>query len=659
MNKAKVIDQKAENSVMKERLYLSNMRSPFIVNMICSFQDLDNLYLGLELLKGGDLRYHLINHPHTFNENQLKFLVSNLILGLEYIHSKNIIHRDIKPENILFDNKGYAYITDFNISCKKEEINNLYDISGTPVYMAPETINMKFQDFGIDFYSLGIVCYECIAGRRPYEGNNRNDVKKYLMYNEVLIEKDDRISSQCAAFINGLLNKNPGERLGSHSDALELKENLFFKGFNWDILKRKKYVSPIIEIIDFAREQNTLSEELFDAEFCNKSDEIDDMTKIRYSQIMSHENYPQYFRQYTFLSKDAVRDIALKSKIPAVPPKKNLHYSRSSENINLPMIKTKYSQPSYTNKSNGGKKYTFDSRQNQRYRSHYKSKKSFRYPSDANSLKEYYEYKLNKYKQLLKKSDNYGGFKSTNPYNNYPPPYLNMNYGYMPNPMDMNMNPFQKRRGNDIYNDVILGIQKKIYKDLFGGLEDDYDDRKRKYNGIPNQYQINNYFAPPYMMPGFGMPGSFYPMMPFGMPPPINQKQKHSTKSDKKTHTSKKTKKSTKSKKKSESKKDKTQSESESESSNEESSASSEPESEESEEKKKSEDKKDESKASGGDEGSGGDEDEGSGEEDDENKGSGGDENKGSGGDEDEDKGSGGDEDEKKGSGEDEEKSEE
>ena len=83
MNKAKVIDQKAENAVMKERLYLSNMRNPFIVNMICSFQDLNNLYLGLDLLKGGDLRYHLINHTQTFTESQLKFLVSNLILGLE------------------------------------------------------------------------------------------------------------------------------------------------------------------------------------------------------------------------------------------------------------------------------------------------------------------------------------------------------------------------------------------------------------------------------------------------------------------------------------------------------------------------------------------------------------------------------------------------
>ena len=240
MNKAKVIDLKAENSVMKERLYLSKMRNNFIVNMICSFQDLNNLYLGLDLIKGGDLRYHLINHTETFTEGQVKFLASNLVLGLEYIHQNKIVHRDIKPENILFDNRGYAYLTDFNISCRNEEINNLYDISGTPVYMAPESISQKFQNFTVDFYSLGIILYECIMGRRPYEGYNRNEVKKYLMNNDIVLEKTDRISFPCISFINGLLTKNPAERLGSHSDTLELRENLFFKGFNWDILRRKK-----------------------------------------------------------------------------------------------------------------------------------------------------------------------------------------------------------------------------------------------------------------------------------------------------------------------------------------------------------------------------------------------------------------------------------
>ena len=73
MSKTKVIDQNRENSVMKERLFLSNLRSQFIVNMLCSFQDLNNLYLGLELMKGGDLRYHLINNNQGFTESQLKF----------------------------------------------------------------------------------------------------------------------------------------------------------------------------------------------------------------------------------------------------------------------------------------------------------------------------------------------------------------------------------------------------------------------------------------------------------------------------------------------------------------------------------------------------------------------------------------------------------
>ena len=576
MNKAKIIDQKAEDFVMKERLYLSNMRNPFIVNIICSFQDLNNLYLGLELFKGGDLRYHLINHTQTFTESQLKFLVSNLIMGLEYIHSKNIIHRDIKPENILFDYKGYAHITDFNISCKKDEVNNLYDISGTPVYMAPESISQKFQDFSVDFYSLGIVCYECIMGRRPYEGTTRHDIKKILNNNDVKIERDDRISEQCQAFINGLLEKNPTERLGGHSDALELKENLFFKGFNWDVLKNKKYISPIAEIINFARSNNTLSEELFDAEFCNKTDEIDDRTKYRYSQIMAHKNYPDYFRQYTFLSRDALREIVLKSKMPAVTPKRHLQYSMSSENVKLPVIKSRYSK-NYSNKSNGG--MTIDNQHSHGYKSKFRSKKSFRYPSNENSLRDYYEYKLNKYKQLLRKTNNYGGYQNFNPY------FSNMNYSFMPNPM--NMNPYQNRRnGNDIYNDVLNGLQKKIYRDIFGGMEDDYDnDRKRKYNGIPNQYQINNYFAPPYMMPGMGMPNPFF-MYPYGMFPPMNQKN---AKTQKHTDTSKKTKKSSKKSKKSKkSSKEESESESESESSSEESSSEDESESNTEQSKKKS-----------------------------------------------------------------------
>ena len=102
--------------------------------MFCSFQDKDYLYIILQLFSGGDLRYHLINYNYSFTETQIKFLFSNIILGLEYIHSQGIIHRDLKPENILFDKKGYAYITDFGIAiCKDEEKDR--NKAGTLGYM--------------------------------------------------------------------------------------------------------------------------------------------------------------------------------------------------------------------------------------------------------------------------------------------------------------------------------------------------------------------------------------------------------------------------------------------------------------------------------------------------------------------------------------------
>ena len=190
MSKAKVIDQKAENAVMKERLYLSNMRNPFIVNMICSFQDLNNLYLGLDLLKGGDLRYHLINHTQTFTESQLKFLVSNLILGLEYIHSKKIIHRDIKPENLVLDQNGYVRITDFGIA-KYFRANNAKETSGTPGYMAPEVILVLNHSFPSDFFALGVIGYEFMLGYRPYLGRSRKEIKELIINKQAKLREED------------------------------------------------------------------------------------------------------------------------------------------------------------------------------------------------------------------------------------------------------------------------------------------------------------------------------------------------------------------------------------------------------------------------------------------------------------------------------------
>ena len=90
-----------------------------------------------------------------------------MILGLEYIHSKNVIHRDIKPENLVLDEKGYVRIT--NIEMAKVFSNRTSsETSGTPGYMAPEVMNRQNHTMAVDYFAVGVIGYEFMIGRVCY-----------------------------------------------------------------------------------------------------------------------------------------------------------------------------------------------------------------------------------------------------------------------------------------------------------------------------------------------------------------------------------------------------------------------------------------------------------------------------------------------------------
>jgi len=128
-----------------------------------AFQDRENLYLVLDMLSGGDLRYHVARH-RKFSEEQTRFFIASIVYSLEYIHNKSIIHRDIKPENLVFDEKGYLRVTDFGIA-RIWNPDNAKETSGTPGYMAPEVMCRQNHGVAVDYFAVGVIGYECMMGR--------------------------------------------------------------------------------------------------------------------------------------------------------------------------------------------------------------------------------------------------------------------------------------------------------------------------------------------------------------------------------------------------------------------------------------------------------------------------------------------------------------
>ena len=244
MLKLRIVSKQSVNSVLNEQKLLSVLRHPFLVNMKSAFQDRENLFLVMDLMKGGDLRYHLNLHER-FNEETTKFFAACIITGLEYLHINSIIHRDIKPENLVLDPKGYLRITDFGIAHTLSS-DNSKDTSGTPGYMALEVLSRQRHGLAVDYFALGVIVYEFMMGRRPYSGKSRKEIKENMMARQVRLVKSQvpaGWSMEAVDFVNKLIVRRPEDRLG-FGGPHEVKGHNWMRDFNWKSLLEKKIESP-------------------------------------------------------------------------------------------------------------------------------------------------------------------------------------------------------------------------------------------------------------------------------------------------------------------------------------------------------------------------------------------------------------------------------
>ncbi|KAK0416697.1 hypothetical protein QR680_012636 [Steinernema hermaphroditum] len=294
MDKRRCVRKSAAFNVLRELELLSELNHPFLVNLWSSFQDDKYMFMLCDLLLGGDLRYHLNRQGH-FSEDRSKLYVCEMAHALSYLHSHRIIHRDVKPENILLDDHGHAHLTDLNLATKLEPSSMATSASGTRPYMAPEILLTELgqapgYDNRVDWWSLGIVFYEMLQGRPPYEFTAKfTSEQVLLLIFENCLTLPTNWPTDLKSFITSILHCNPSLRINSleRLSAHRYMQRIDMKA----VLERR--TAPI-----FVPRSDSLN--------CDLTYELE--SRIFESQLRHHRRHRHYHRGAGSGSSAATRD---------------------------------------------------------------------------------------------------------------------------------------------------------------------------------------------------------------------------------------------------------------------------------------------------------------------------------------------------------------
>ena len=213
------MDPEFSEKFRHEAKTIARLNHPNIVKVY----DIEDLYrtvfIIMEFLEGFSLKYLLINKPRPPLPDILDIILQ-VCSGLEYAHKQGIIHQDIKPANIFMQPDGQAKIVDFGLACPHGNID--FDMPGTPFYMSPEQIQGEPVDERTDIYSLGIMVYELVTGKRPFPEDKLGKlldlhVKEDAPDPHILVPD---LSEELRSVIMNSLRKNPSERFNNVSAVI-------------------------------------------------------------------------------------------------------------------------------------------------------------------------------------------------------------------------------------------------------------------------------------------------------------------------------------------------------------------------------------------------------------------------------------------------------
>lgn len=165
----------------REAQAAGSLQHPNIVGVYEYGEDEECAWIVMELVEGRSLRDHLLDGWRP-DLSRLPAILEQLLEALDYSHAHGVVHRDVKPANVLISNMGVAKISDFGIArIERSHLTQAGELLGTPFYMAPEQYEGQDIDERTDIYSAGVIVYEVLCGRRPFDGQGGNLMRQILL----------------------------------------------------------------------------------------------------------------------------------------------------------------------------------------------------------------------------------------------------------------------------------------------------------------------------------------------------------------------------------------------------------------------------------------------------------------------------------------------